>query len=293
MRDEPFVHRGMADIPGRLHLAIGVVIVIQESQRFRHPGLDVVLCSLEPVHAADVVAPEVQRGIALRDPVGQRLAQPAGALDADGVEPGRNKIVAHLRRLADVELVIRGEAFRAAEELAPADFLQQRHPFHGILEHRHELFFHVPLDFVETEVPGNSVLAPGHGLFLERAHQQAAGVRLVVGALVMVAHHGQVVRQVAELFRDRVVVFACVQRDVDPGFPGQVACPQPGAVHHDIRLDVAVVRGDPRHPSIPNLHVHHGYPLDALRAAPPGALDEGHGHIHGAGIPVMGYPGAP
>jgi hypothetical protein len=57
------------------------------------------------------------------DPIGQHLARASGGLDADGVEAGSDKQVAHLGRLAQQVAVVWREAFGPVEEQVDAGFL--------------------------------------------------------------------------------------------------------------------------------------------------------------------------
>ena len=120
---------------------------------------------------------------------------PAGGDDAHGVQPAGDVEAPELRGLAHVELVVVGEALRAAEEAAPADLPQQGHALHGVGEDGHELLFHMAGELVEAEVLGDRVEADRARDRLESAHEQAAGVLAVVRALVLVAQHRQVGRQ--------------------------------------------------------------------------------------------------
>src|SRR3546814_3234981 len=76
------------------------------------------------------------------DPLGERLPGAAAGGDAEGVEAGADEEVRQLRRLAEDEVAVRREAFRAVDELLDAGGLQRRHSaerqLHELLEVRSE-----------------------------------------------------------------------------------------------------------------------------------------------------------
>ena len=78
-----------------------------ELERARAHPADVVVRRAE---AADVDRPEVERRLAGRDPLGERLAGAAAGRDAERVEAGADVEAAQLRRLAEDEVAIGREA---------------------------------------------------------------------------------------------------------------------------------------------------------------------------------------
>ena len=245
---EPLVHRRVPHVARGGELAVGVVAVVEQSERLRHPFLDVGLRALEGEHPAEIIGGEVERRVALVHPLRAGPADPARGDDADGVQSARDVEISDLRRFAHVELVVVGEALGAAEEAPPPDLLEHGHALHGVGEDRHELLFHVAGELVEAEVVRDRVEPDGPRVRLERPDQQAACVLPVVGALVLVAQHRQVARQVGELLGVGVVVLAGVQRDRHPGEPAEVARPQPCRAHHELAGDVARLRLHSRPP---------------------------------------------
>ena len=185
-----------------------------------------------------------------------------------------------------MELVVVGEALRAAEEASPADLPEHGHALHRVGEDRHELLFHVAGELVEAEVLRDRVEPDGPCVGLERSHEQAAGVLAVVGALVLVTQHRQVARQVGELLGVGVVVLAGVQRDRHPGEPAEMARPQPGRAHHELAGDVARFGLDACHPAVGGAYADDLHVLDAVHAPPAGALHVGAHHVDGARHPV-------
>ena len=126
----------------------------------------------------------------------------------------------------------------------------------------------------------------GRALGSNAPDEQAAGVLAVVGALVLVAQHRQVVRQVGELLGVGVVVLAGVQRDRHPGEAAEVARPQPGRAHRELAGDVARIGLHARHPAVCGADAGDLHVLDAAHSAPAGALHVGVHHVDGARHPV-------
>jgi hypothetical protein len=56
------------------------------------------------------------RSLAANDPFGDELSGAAGVGDARGVEPGAHEEPPELRRLAEDEIAVEGEALRAVEQ---------------------------------------------------------------------------------------------------------------------------------------------------------------------------------
>ena len=132
----------------------------------------------------------------------------------------------------------------------------------------------------------------GRAFVLERPHEQAPGVLAVVGALVLVAQHRQVARQVGELLGVGVVVLAGVQRNRHPRETAEVARPQPRRAHHEFARDVARLGLDPRHPTVRGADAGDLHVLDAAHPTPARALHVGAHHVDGARHPVDLEPGA-
>ena len=224
--------------------------------------------------------------MALVHPLRAGLADPARGDDADGVQAACDVEVSDFRGFAHVELIVVGEALRAAEEAPPADLPEHGHPLHRVGEDRHELLFHVAGQLVEAEVLGNRIEPDGPCLVLERPHQQAARILAVVGALVLVAQYRQVARQVGKLLGVSVVVLARVQRDRHPGEAAEMARPQSRRAHHELAGDVARLGLDPRHAAVRGADAGDLHVLDAAHPAPAGALHVGAHHVDGARHPV-------
>src|SRR3546814_338074 len=97
-----------------------------------------VVCKSRAPAVPDGPRHEVVGRLAHMDPLGGRLPGAAAGGDAEGVEAGADEEVRQLRRLAEDEVAVRREAFRAVDELLDAGGLQRRHSaerqLHELLE---------------------------------------------------------------------------------------------------------------------------------------------------------------
>ena len=82
--------------------------------------------------APDVHLPDVHRRLAGEDPLGHHLADPAGAGESVGAEPGGDKQAAHVA-LAETELVVRGERLRSVDQLRDRDLIHHGHAPLGVI----------------------------------------------------------------------------------------------------------------------------------------------------------------
>ena len=229
-------------------------------------------------------------GVPPDDPLGQRPAGPARGGDADRVEARRDEEVAHLRRLAQDELVVGGEALRSVVELAYPRLRQRRDAQHRAV-HQHGEVLPVLLEQLELERVGDLVRRdPRLGLGLEAADHQAAHLLLEVGVAVGVAQHGQVGVHAVDRVGHHVEVLRGVQRHVDPGERAHLLGPLPGAVHHDLRRDVAGVRPHPGDPARGDGDAEHAGALEDPRAALPRAAGQRRGEVDRVGLAVAGQP---
>ncbi len=173
-------------------------------------------------------------GLAADDPLRQRPARSAGGGDADRVEAGRDEEVADLGRLAQDELVVRGEALRPVVELLDAGGVQRGDAQQRVLHQNGEVV-PVLVEQLELERVGDLVRRdPRLGLRLEAADHQAAHLLLEVGVAVGVAQHRQVGVHAVDRVGDHVEVLRRVQRHVDPGERAHLLGPLPGAVDDDL-----------------------------------------------------------
>ncbi len=110
--------------------------------------------------APDVHRPEVLRGLAADDPLGEGLAGTARRGDAEGVEAGAHEEPSHLRRLAQDEVAVRGEGLGPVQQLTDPRLAEGGHPPPGELGEGLEVI-EVRLEQLEVEARGNAVSGPG------------------------------------------------------------------------------------------------------------------------------------
>ena len=231
------MQRRAAHAPAGFDLPIGEVVCVQETQRFSDAFFQILAVLLEGLRTADIHFPQIERGLALDDPMRQRHPCPARPGNADRVVACRHPIALHLRRFAQVVAVIGGKAFRSVKEGMDARGLEQRHAVHGVFENGHEV---IPIlrQRVELEILADTRHAPRFGLRLKGADHHLAGVGFVIGAFVGHAQHRQV-PQPFDRFGDQVKMLAGVQRQGHARLFGQIAAPHAAAVHHHIGGDMA------------------------------------------------------
>ena len=146
--------------------------------------------------AAHVHLPEVEAGLALGDPLGDHPADPAGAGEPVGAEPGGDEEAAHLG-LAEAELVVGRERLGPVDQLRHLDLVHRRHPALRVLDDLGEAV-PVVLEQAAVEVERDLVEAAGPvgrkagcALALVAAHHQAAAVLAEVDQQVGVAQGRQ------------------------------------------------------------------------------------------------------
>ena len=111
---------------------------------------------------------------------------------------------------------------------------------------------------------------------------RAAGVLPVVRALVLIAHHRQVARQIVELLGVGVVMLAGMQGNGHAGEAPEVARPQARRAHHELARDVPGRGRNARHPALGAANSGDRNVLQALHAAPARALHVGVDDVDGA-----------
>ena len=167
--------------------------------------------------------------------------------------------------------------------------LQGRHPDEAVL---HEDFELVPVvgEQGELEIGGDPVHAPGLGLGLETAEDQAAHLFLEVDVAVGVAHHREVGRDTVDLPGDDVHVLARMERHGDVGQPAHLPGPLPGAVDDDVARDVAGVGAHPGRGTVLDSDAGNARLLEDPGARRPRAPGQGLGEVGGIGLAVAGKP---
>src|SRR5262249_56392018 len=135
---------------------------------------------------ANVDRPEIEGWLTVGDPFGKRHAGAAAGRDAEGVKASAHKDAANLGRLAEDEIAIRREAFRAVDEFLDARPLHSRNPADGELEQRLEML-EVIFEKLELKAVGKAVRGPRFRIGLIAAHHQPAYLLFPITETVRVA----------------------------------------------------------------------------------------------------------
>ena len=268
-------------------LAVGKVGRVEQAETFANPFAQVVAVALEGLVAAHIDFPQVGRWMSAANPFRNDLADAAGGLQADGIQPRRDEAIPALRRLANVVAHIRREAFGSAEELGQPGAAQGRHPVHRLFQHRREMV-QTAGNLVETKVLGNAIDGPGAGIGLEGANQQFAGVVFEIGASVVVADHRQIGAQSVHLVKQRVIMLAGVQGHVHADRRRQLPGPHAGAQDQGFGANFAVPGCHAGDAAAFGQYGADGRVLENARAGGDGCLCQGVGDINGVGIAVGG-----
>src|ERR1041384_1057558 len=119
-------------------------------------GIEVVLSE-----AVNIDRPEIEGRLALGDPFGERHAGTTSGRDTERVEPGADIYAANLGSLAENEVAIGREAFRAIDELLDARRLHGRNAAYSELKQGLEML-EVVFEKLELEAIGKPIDGPGY-----------------------------------------------------------------------------------------------------------------------------------
>jgi hypothetical protein len=261
-----------------------------EAEDLSDAVVEPLVVAVEPCEAADVDAGEVAGRLAFDDPLGERTPGAPGGRDAHRVEPRADEEPTHLRRLAEEELVVRGEALGAVVELPDAGLLQGRNPEQCAVHEHREV---VPVLLEQLELEGMRDLVgcdPRLGRGLEPADHKPTHLFLEVGVPVRVPQDRQVRVHALERLGDDVEVLGGVQRDGGAHHRADLLGPLAGAVDDDLGLDVAGVGAHTGHPAVLGQDVEDAGPLGDPGTALTRALGQCGGEVRRVRLPVTGQP---
>jgi hypothetical protein len=257
-------------------------------QHLGHPVVQPADVAVEGGEAADVDPGEVGGRRTVDDPLRQRPPGAAGRGDAHRVEAGADEEVRALGRLAQDELVVRGEALGPVVELLEPGVFEIRNSQQRVLHEDLEVL-PILLEELEFERVGDLVRGhPGLGFRLEPADHQPADLFLEVGVAVGVAQDRQVGVHAGDGFGDHVEVLGGIQRHVHPRHGADGLRPLAGAVDHDLGFDVAGVGAHAGHPRTVGEHIEHADVLEHLGPTLPRPLGQRHRQVGGVGLAVGG-----
>ena len=235
------VQRRATERPRAFQFAVGPGHLVVQAQHLGDAVGQPALVGVEAREAAHIDRPQVERGLALHDPLGQRLAGTAAGGDAHRVEAAADPEVGKARCRPEDEVVVGRERLGPVVELLDLRVGQRRHALDRVF---HQDLERVPVvgQELELEVLGDAAavrgtLQPGRGLGLEAAHQQAADFFLEIDVAVRIAQHRQVAVHAVDAVGDDVVVLAGEQRHRHADAACEVARPLAAAQHHHVGRD--------------------------------------------------------
>ncbi len=139
-----------------------------------------------PAEAADIDRPQIIRRLALGHPFGEHHAGAAPGSNTESIEASPDIDAAHLGRLSENEIPVRGEALRPVDELFDAGSLHGGNAADRKLEQRLEMV-EIVFQKLELEVLRQPLDCPGLGVGLVAAHHQPADLFLPIGETVGIA----------------------------------------------------------------------------------------------------------
>jgi hypothetical protein len=134
---------------------------------------------------------------------------------------------------------------------------------------------------------GRGTFAPWLRVRLEEPDQQLARVLLEVRADVRHAQNGKTGGEAGNRLGDHVEMLRAVQRHVHARVASQMPAPEAGAVHDELRVDVAAGCRDANRPAALAADARDQYALDDARPALPRAFRQRERGIHRIAAPVF------
>ena len=199
-------------------------------------------------------------GSPVDDPLGHHLADPAGAGEPVGAEPGGDEEPAHLA-LAEAELVVGRERLGAVDQPRDRDLVHRRDAparvLGDLLEARPVLLEQPAVEVLRDAVERVLVERPRRAVALVAAHHEAGALLAEVDQQVGVAQRRQVLAggALAERLRDEVLVRERDHRHAHAGQAADLGREHAAGVDDDLGLDrphsVCTPRTRPSRTSIP------------------------------------------
>jgi hypothetical protein len=222
--------------------------------------------------ATDVHGPEIPRWLSSHDPLGERRARATPRRDPEGVEAGADEAAAQLRSLPEDEVAVGREGLGAVHQLSDPRAREVGHPPRRELGELSKVL-EVGVEELEVEALGNAVDGPGQRVGLVAAHDEAAGLLLVVGEAVGVAQGGEVARDALHGLGDEVLVLERDEGDVHTAESSELGRPLTRAVHESLARHTALGRLDAHHAAVLQRHGGDGaagHDAHAERSGPAG-----------------------
>ena len=172
---EPVVQRASAVVArpeGFVGRIVLVVVVVIDLARLLGDEVGVAVVCAE---AADVHLVQVERWLAVDDPLGHHLAHAAGPGNAVERHAGGDEKPGHTRHRAEAVVAVGRHGVRAVDQLDDLGLLDQRDAPQRALHHRLEQFPILGQQLL-GEVPRDTAGSPGFRLQLEAANEEAANL---------------------------------------------------------------------------------------------------------------------
>ena len=241
-RRHPQRTAGLALLVRVVDVVVGRVVLDRARQR-------VALASVGRPEPPDVHLPQVELGLAIDDPRRDLAPDPTGAGDAVRREPGGDEEAADLR-LAEDELVVRGEALRAVDDAVDARVGHRRDAQDGAFHDRLEAL-HVGRQELPVEVGRDAVERPRRGIALVAAHAQAADLLAEVDEVVRVAELREARMDALDRLGEEVLVGHRDDRHGHADEAADLGGEHPAGIHDDVGPDLrplaVVLDGDAGH----------------------------------------------
>jgi hypothetical protein len=142
-------------------------------------------------------------------------------------------------------------------------------------------------ELIESEARGDPGFAPGFRARLEPSDEQFPGVLLEVRAGIGIPQDRKPRGEPADRLRHDIKVFGRMKRYGGIRPAADLARPHAGAVHNDIRADLARLRGDPGDPAVLTPNTGDADLFQDAHPAVACATGECLRRIDGIGLPVF------
>ena len=217
---------------------------VETAERLDRPLVEPAPLARPATHPSDIDLDEVHRHGSAQDPLGRRAPDARSEDDPLRIQTGGDEEAGYLGHEAELEVRVRREALRPAQEMPEAEVVERRHPRPRRCQHRADV---VPVRPELGEPVGRHAgRRPRLAVRLERTDDEPAPVVADVQVAIEVAQEWEVLRRSGCLVGHDPDVLGGVQRDARVGETSQLGGPQAGRQDDDLCLDVAGGRRDAR-----------------------------------------------
>ena len=221
-------------------LLIGPMNLVVVGVAFHAALMPVAVAQVVMPEAAYIQRPEIERGLALQDPLSHRPAGAAGGGNT-GCEAASDIVIIQLRCQPHNRLAIWRNGNGAVDHSADAELIKDGQPPGGedddLLEAAKINLKQLPLKLNGQE----AVLAADLGTLFPTTEHEGTGLRLAVEEVIRVAEGRQIVGNTTCLFGHQILMLDDAGRDANTGHIPDLAGPQTGCVDNDLTVDGAVI----------------------------------------------------